>query len=771
MIKNLDVMLLIGYCLFIGFACASRSKQGQTSASSAGENPSVVVSKEAQTQRDETVRKIEEFFGVVNPSVLQETASSTQPQPGAFQAQVPVTNQQSAELSPPQSGKEGVSLNFENADIRDVIKVVSEITKKNFIVDNGVEGAVTLYSEKPLLPEQVFDLFKSVLELNKLALVQIGEFYKIVKSEEAMKRYTTVDAGGLPPKEDRLITQIVKLRYVRAKEVKDALGSMVSSEKSIVMYPDGNGDTLIITDLASNIRKLLEIIERMDVTQDADTVTEIFPIKYADLTVLLNDLYQILSLPGTAGTTGTTTPTPPSAAPQGDQQATPAQQPVSPVTPPENDESMKEIIRPGTKTKLYLIKQLNALLVSTNTPEVLNAVKKWIDILDQPTQGIGSQDALKKAQHFIYPVKYQDAEKLKSLLESVFTGKAPTVQPTQPDQQQPDQQQTQPQQETGNQENVPQFDADKDTNTIIITATGYKYAEIRDFLREFDQQPPQVLIDVLIAEVQLSDTDIFGVQGMLKGQDQVTVGGETNSIETTTETLFSSVFPSDGQGFRYVLAAPGRFLAQLRALATENKLKVLSAPHILVRSQQKATINVGERIPIKTVTGTGDTAKETVNYETTGITLEVTPTINDEGGVMMDITQKVSDVGKESFGDTKAASFVTRDSHTLVVTQDGYPMIIGGLIQNRDTDSRQGVPLLKDIPVLGKIFRYTEKRNTRTELVILVTPRVTKTAQEGWKLTDSILEKQISRLEDLFNRDDTDPDKVKNFIKRTISQE
>ena len=257
---------------------------------------------------------------------------------------------------------------------------------------------------------------------------------------------------------------------------------------------------------------------------------------------------------------------------------------------------------------------------------------------------------------------------------------------------------------------------------------------------------------------------------MIIGQGQVSLGGETNSVETTTEAIFQNVIPIDSEGFRFVAAAPGRFLAQLRALATENKFKVLSDPHILVRNNETAFINVGDEIPISETTGTGDNLRQNVRYRDTGISVEVTPRINVNGDVVMDIAQEVSDVGQESFGDTGAASFTTRKTVTSVVTKDNHPIIMGGLMSDRGIDSQQGVPLLKDIPALGKLFRYDEQQSRRQELIILVTPRVVRDPDEGWTLTENVLTERIKRLEEFFNREETDADRVKRFIKTPITR-
>ena len=348
------------------------------------------------------------------------------------------------------------------------------------------------------------------------------------------------------------MTRVVKLKHVAAEDVKNAIQSLMPPDRDIVVYPDPvNGDTLIITDIASNVRKILDIIREIDVSKYANQYFQIFPIKYADLTELVHDLNQILTIQDATQA--------PESEPQVQQQD--AQQPTqqAEATP---------IVSPGTRTRLYPIVRLNALVVSTNNPEVITLVRKWIDILDQPPiQGyVEPSSPYVQINHF-YPVQYAKAEDLAPLLADVYDETIQTPQP--PDQQDQQDQQNQQNQEIPqpqqpsqtNQQDVPapEFIPDPKTNTIIIKATDQQYADIKQLLDKLDQRPLQVLIDVIIAEVTLDDTEILGVRWMLESQDQVTVGGETNSVNATAETVFDNVLPEGAEGFTYVMTAPGRF--------------------------------------------------------------------------------------------------------------------------------------------------------------------------------------------------------------------
>lgn len=791
-------------CLLAGLLLSGCASQPTSPPPAASPTP---ADERLSSEQAATIARLERFFGEAPEQELQETPrQAEQPSPAAaatptptplqgvaFQAQLDRTDRQTPEFREPivLNGEETIGLNFDNADIYDVTKVVSEITGKSFIIDQKVKGTVTIFTQTGMTPNQIFDLYKTVLDLNGMEIVQVGDFYKI-QPKEGKPSDSLGSLTNLTADDESIVTQVVKLRYIRAVDAQKSLEELVPEGKKVLVYPDEERDTLIITDRAANVRKILAVLEQIDVSEYASQYFQIFPIKHADLADLVHDLIQILSLretvEGTAETAASATP----AQGEGNQQ-TPqtAQQPTA-VATPETDAplAVSQLIRPGTKTRIYPIQRLNALAVSTNQPDVINLVEQWVSILDQPGAGTSTEDP-KKPQTYFYAVQYSKASELAPILAELYNENYQPANETTTTQQQDQQNQQQNQQPTQeryldqnqNQQatsalpssqrfgNSPTFIADNTNNTIIIKATPLQYADIQALLEKLDKRPLQVLIDVIIAEVQLNDTDVFGVQGMVLGEGQLTTLGETNAVETTTSTVFQSVMPDSAEGFMFVAAAPGRFLMKLRALATQNRLKVLSDPHILVRHNEEATINVGDEIPISETTGTGDNVQQNVKYRQTGIKLKVRPMINSRGDVVMKIAQEVSDVGQESFGDTGAASFTTRNTETSVVTQDNHPLIMGGLIADRNVTSRQGVPLLKDIPLLGKLFRYNEQQNRRVELLILVTPRVITDQDEGWVMTENILADRIKDLEKFFNREETDADRVKRYLKMPFEED
>ena len=729
-----------------------------------------------------TIAKLEQYFGLPSAPETPDAQNSATPPEAAPVADLPQDSAAQGVMfqaldAPPVKISEdaGVGLNFDNADIYDVTKVVSEITKKSFILDKGIEGkTVTIFSETPLTPDQVFELYKHVLELNDLAIVQVGDFYKIGEKKKVQPPALGEASGVRHAENERFVTQIIKLKYVRADTVKEALKDFVpASGKEIVVYPDDTGDTLIVTDVAENVRKILAVIQQIDVSEYADQYSKYFHVRHAPLTQVIHDLNNILSLqqgvPETAAAPSAATQAQPTT--EGETREGTAAAPRGSAAT-----SQSQLVPPGTRTRIHPIERLNAFVVSTNQPEVIRLVEQWLSVLDVPSSALAEAEDPDVRKNHIYPVQYAKADELAELLMQIYD-RTYQPQPTTPEPVAQGENQDNPQQaETTTRRtqprgsaDAPDFVADKNNNTIVINATPTEYAEILNLLEKLDRRPLQVMIDVIVAEVQLQDTDVFGVQGMLLGEGQLTVGPETNAVESISQTVFSNVLPADAEGFRFIASAPGRFLMQLRALATENRLKVLSDPHILVRNNEEASIKVGDDIPISKTTGTGDNTQKSVEYRTTGIVLTVKPSINDQGDVVMNVAQEVSDVGQESFGNTGAASFSKREVKTSVVTPDNQPIIMGGLMTNRGSESHQGMPLMKDVPLLGRMFRHNDQQYRRVELIILVTPRVVRNQEEGWNLTENVLTERIKRLEEFFNREETDSDKVKRYLKKPFT--
>jgi general secretion pathway protein D len=285
--------------------------------------------------------------------------------------------------------------------------------------------------------------------------------------------------------------------------------------------------------------------------------------------------------------------------------------------------------------------------------------------------------------------------------------------------------------------------ADEANNAIVVRATERDYRIIEKVLKQLDILPRQVLINVVIAEVTLSGSIEWGLEWFLnknigaigsESGDYTAQGALDNGINRPINTPLGS-----STGFFFSIYDPVGFLRGLgKVLGSDSGINILSSPNILALDNKEATIEVGKEIP--TVTGTttdataGTTITNSVQYRKTGIILNVTPHINSNGLVKMELEQEVSDVG-EFITELKNYTFLTRRADTSLVVEDGKTIVIGGLMKSNRQDSNAGIPLLKDIPILGYLFGAGSKTSEKTELIILITPNVVKSRAEADRIT------------------------------------
>jgi len=296
--------------------------------------------------------------------------------------------------------------------------------------------------------------------------------------------------------------------------------------------------------------------------------------------------------------------------------------------------------------------------------------------------------------------------------------------------------------------------ADPATNSLIIYSTVQEFQNIKNILKDLDSVPRQVLMDVLVLEVTLNNTEslgivyqIFGGQHTILGNTFPAQGAVVNPIQPSSSTL-SNIIANLGTGFPAGISGiAGRgnaIRAFINALATDNRVKALASPSILATDNRPARIQVGSEIPILTgqtstfVSGVAPLTSNAIQYRNTGVILTIIPQVNSQGLVNLQVKQEVSAVGQPNFGSTGSPSFTTRDAETTAVVQDGDTLAIGGIIQENKTRSRSGIPYLMDLPAVGRFFESTQDTTDRTELVILITPHVVRNRNESRDVTEEL---------------------------------
>lgn len=284
--------------------------------------------------------------------------------------------------------------------------------------------------------------------------------------------------------------------------------------------------------------------------------------------------------------------------------------------------------------------------------------------------------------------------------------------------------------------------ADTENNSLLIWATNQNYERIISTLEKMDVTPRQVLIEATIAEVTLTGSLQYGIQWYFShgvGADHSGVGSLGLPTNLTLERALRDISPTQ---FSYAITdSAGLVRALLNMLAGDSKVKVLSSPQVMVVDNQQAVIRVGAQQPVPgpTVVSDGVTTQG-LEFKQTGVTLEVLPRVNDGGMVNMEIRQAVTDVGPIDAA-TQQRSFLERSVVSKVAVRSGQTVVLGGLIRDNRTEQQSGIPVLHKIPVLGALFGSTAETMDRTELIVLITPRVVRDSQEADQATEEIRRK------------------------------
>ncbi len=434
----------------------------------------------------------------------------------------------------------------------------------------------------------------------------------------------------------------------------------------------------------------------------------------------------------------------------------------------------------GGTVRIVPVFRMNALIVVASGEEQLAYIKKWIEVFDK-------MFAVAKPKIFVYPLQNSKATHIASLLQSIFTGTAPTTTTTQTT----SPIKTEAKSATGTTPATPQVTttaprtgaaatvtggggfvspetrafADEITNSLIILATPTDYSFIEETIKKLDVLPRQVMIEALIAEITLSDEFSFGLAWSLKTDLKISgVKPFINDINLDGQIAQrGDALSGDaakkltGGGFTFLATDPtGIVRARIESLSSDSRAKVLASPRILVLDNREAKIQIGDQVPVSTSETTyADTENRTrtIQYKDTGVILKVKPQVNEGGLVTLELTQEVSNFYKIDLSGSEEIAISKRETNTNLVSQDGQTIVIGGLISEDRTDTKSGIPYLSKIPIIGPLFGTTKLENKRKELVILLTPHVIRNQQEAGHLTseylrrlDKDVSKDVSRI-------------------------
>jgi len=474
--------------------------------------------------------------------------------------------------------------------------------------------------------------------------------------------------------------EIIPLRYIDATEFSKLLeGYQVSAT------PLKRGNLLALNGSSNKIKKVRELARSFDINWLKGMSIGIFPVQNTSANTLRDELLELFGS--------------------------------------EIDKNQAQALR------IISIERSNSIMVIANQNDYVEMMGEWVSRLDK-IGGTSNQ------AFFVYRVQNGRASDLAILLESMFGA---GHQSNDLD----EEKRTVPRSLADLKSNSNfRVVADESSNSLIITGSPHYYKAVREAMKQLDSTPLQVLVEARIMELTLNDDLQYGLEWFLRGSS-----GDSNTsagLDLRGGAGIGSIQP----GFSYVVERAGEVRAALNGLAEDSRLKVLSSPSLMVLNNRTASILVGDEVPIPTRQAVSNISPEapTVNeieYRNTGILLTVSPRVNSGGMVTMDISQEVSSVINNTTSQIDAPTIQQRQLNSTVSIRDGQTVVLGGLIRDQDSNREAGVPVLKDIPGVGKLFSTTDNLSTRTELIVLITPRVISNEKDTDAITQEYRQKMI----------------------------
>ncbi|WP_428003316.1 type II secretion system secretin GspD [Acidovorax sp.] len=703
--------------------------------------------------------------GAVAPAATPATAPAATPGAAAPAMPAPMAMPASGVAAAPAGGNPGavlsntpnpgVTLKFDNADIYEVIQVVlGEVLKLDYVIDPTVQGRVTLKSTGAISMADIYSTLETALAASNISIVRQGKIYKVLRDTNAVR-----DSGigqGVGPASS--VMQIIPLQFVQANQLANTLRGFVGAQAAITNDPSNR--YLIVVDRAANVEKIVEMVKTLDSDYVSQVQIKLFPLAHSEAADVAKELDAIFKTSGIFNKAGTD----------------------------------------ANKTYFLPVARMNSVMVAAANPALLQTAEQWIKTLDaEPRNGLGS------FVH-VYPVANGNAANLASLVTQIFGGSAPTQNNANSGASGlpsasgtafgsatgatgastglagaatgSNNQNNNSAARTIERGNVPsqgtagtapglggsvQVIADTETNTLIVRASPQDYQQVRKVLERLDASPRQVLVQVMVAEITLTDALQYGVEWWIKSA--LSTGGKSwpgflgldagiapsTAVTTAAATTITPAVAGANSGLNYaVFGSAGQVIGLLNLLGKDTDVNVLSTPHVLASDGKVAKIEVGSEVPVITQTVSTPSSglitnsfstSNSVQYRPTGILLEVKPSITATGRVTLSISQEVSSLGNlVPAGSTSYPSFQKRKVTTDATIEDGKTIMLAGLIENRQENIINGIPVLKDIPVIGGLFGTTSKTKNKTELMITITPYIVNNREEADRLAGTFQE-------------------------------
>jgi general secretion pathway protein D len=618
-------------------------------------------------------------------------------------------------------GADGVTINLLNAPVAQAAKtILGDVLKVNYVVSDKVAGTVTVQTTSPVEPAALVDIFEAVLKANGVALVRAEGHYRIVPLTAAGSSPVSLNGQAHG---HGISTRIVPLRYIAAAEMRRVIEPMV--EKGAILRVDDQRNLLVINGTGRELANFENLVSIFDVDWMRGMSFALFPVRTTEPDVIAKELETVFGL--------------------------------------DKDGPLKGVVR------IVPNGRLNSVLVMSSRPEHLDTARTWLTRFEKLTEE-------KEEQIYTYRVQNRPAAELAGILQKVLAtkdetassgpaGVAPRFEPAtvvSPPSPARDgrvsvsttgaaletgrtggrsrpvlSSQVQGGPRSGPDSGASTYWAgdakivvDEQRHALVIQTVPSEYQRIRRILRHLDMPATQVMLEAAIAEVTLTDELKFGLKWFFEKRH--------NSFTFTDAAsgLVDSTFP----GFSYFLSR-NNVSVVLDAVAGITKVNVVSAPTLTVMDNRTAVLQVGDEVPIITQTtqslvNTGAPIVSTVQMRDTGVILSVTPRVNENGRVLLDSEQEVSNVAKTTSSGIDSPTIQQRRVRTTVTVSDGEAVALGGLIQERNLVGKTQVPILGDIPLVGNAFRTKSDEINRTELLIIIRPRVIRDSEEAARATE-----------------------------------
>jgi general secretion pathway protein D len=584
------------------------------------------------------------------------------------------------------------TLNLIEADIQVLIRTVSEITGKNFIIAPNVQGKVTVVSATPMKPDEIYDTFLAVLRANGYAAVQSGNMIKIEPEAVAQQDGSAALNGNRAHTADEMVTQIIPVKHVSATELVPILRPLVPQGAQLIAHPGSN--SLVISDRAGNVARMISIIERIDTVSDSGV--EVIPLQHASAAEIARTLNQLNEKNGD----------------------------------------------PAEASRIFADERTNSILLSGGKSGRLR-LRALVTHLDTPVSNGGDTQVV-----YLHNANAKDLVPILQGIAATLTGEAqPGAKPAGASAPGAGASGTAT-------ASTATIQAHEETNALIISAPPAVFRSLSGVITKLDIRRAEVLIEAVIAEVIDETAGELGVQWQLplggnNGQN-VVVGGTNFTGNTPGNNIFNAsqnpLGVGNGLNLGYLNSAVtigGTKIFEIGALVTalrsNAKNNILSTPSILTLDNQQAIIKVAQEVPFLTgsyTTNTGSTSTttgststgignpfQTIQRKDVGLTLTVTPHINEGTAVRLEIHQEVSSLAPPVTG---AVDLITnkREVQTTVLVKDNAVLVLGGLISDDVKDNVQKVPGLGDVPLLGNLFRYRSNDHQKHNLMVFLHPRI-----------------------------------------------